>query len=363
MSGATNSALMRRKNEKIILSLINKEPISRAEIAKKTGLTKAAVTIIVDDLKKREIVTEEKINTSSVGRNPLMLRLSGNSVYMIGINIKRGNIVVGITDLCGRVIVEESFCAPSPAEAFSGIEKTVKKQLKQTGLDFSKIYKAAVVTPGPVDVVSGKILNPPNFAKWHNVCVAEEIEKILDCDVVFDNVSSAVAVAERYFGSAKDSESFMAIQVDEGIGSGIMINDTLFGGSCEIGHISIKYDGKMCDCGNRGCLEKYASIPNLLKNTPHKSWRECVDANDEETMLKEAEFLGTAIITADNIFNLRRVVLCGELVYKPEKLVSLVSKMICDKILLKEKLHICSGSVRSQVLIAASMAIHSFFTE
>ena len=178
MAEATNSALMRRKNEKIILSLINKAPVSRAEIAKKTGLTKAAVTIIVDDLKKREIVSEKKSATASVGRNPLMLYLNGDSVYMIGVNIKRHSIIVGITDLCGKVIIENKLPITSPDKAFGDIKTTVENQLKETGLDFSRIYKAAVVTPGPIDSIRGKILNPPNFIEWHNVCVREEMEKI-----------------------------------------------------------------------------------------------------------------------------------------------------------------------------------------
>ena len=308
-------------------------------------------------------MSEKKSATASVGRNPLMLYLNGDSVYMIGVNIKRHSIIVGITDLCGKVIIENKLPITSPDKAFGDIKTTVENQLKETGLDFSRIYKAAVVTPGPIDSIRGKILNPPNFIEWHNVCVREEMEKILGCDVSFENVSSAVALSEKYFGSAKDTEKFIALQIDEGIGSGIIINDELFKGACEIGHISIKYDGELCNCGNRGCLEKYASIPNLLRGSAFDTWRDCVDEDCSEIMLKEAEYLSTAIITVNNIFNLHKVILCGEIAYKSEKLISLISKMICDKILLKENLEVCSGSVKSQTLIAASVAIHSFFTE
>lgn len=361
MAEATNSALMRQKNEKIILSLINKEPVSRVEIAKKTGLTKAAVTIITDDLKKRGIITEEKSSTASVGRNPVLLHLNGDSVYMIGININRMNITVGIIDLCGKVLIEDTFPTSAPDVTFSEIEKTIRSQIKKTGVDCSKIYKIAVVTPGPVDVKNGKILNPPNFEDWHGIPVEQEIKKFLDYDVIFDNISAAVAVAERYFGAAQNAENFIALLVDEGVGSGIIINGELFKGLCELGHVSIKHDGEQCECGNRGCLEKYASISNLLKNTPFKSWHECVEHDEDEIIRREAEYLSTAIITANNIFNLEKAVLCGELTYKSEKLISMISEKIIDKMLLKKEFCVRSGSVKSPTLIAASIGIHHFF--
>ncbi len=361
MTEATNAALMRCKNEKIILSLINKEPISRAQIAKRTGLTKAAVTIIVDDLKKRGIVTEEKACSSSVGRNPLMLYLNGDSVYMIGVNIARTGITVGITDLCGRVIIENSLSISSPDKAFDKIKQMVKKQLSKTDIDASKIYKVAVVTPGPVDVKEGKILNPPNFNEWHNTSIVHEMKKIFDYDIVFGNVATAAAIAEKYFGTAKESNSFIALQVDEGIGAGIIINDKVFGGTCEIGHISIKYDGELCECGNVGCLEKYACIPNILKNTGYKSWGECVDKNDEKILCAESEYLSTAIITAKNIFNIDSVILCGDITYKSEKLISKISENIFEKILVKNEFFIYSGKVTSQSLIAASIGMYDFY--
>lgn len=363
MAEATNSAMMRRKNEKIILSLINKEPISRAEIAKQTGLTKAAVTIIVDDLKKREIVIEEKVNSPSVGRNPLMLKLNGDSVYMIGINIRRTSISVGITNLCGNVIAEDILPALYPDTAFSKIKEMIEKQIKQANIEKSKIYKVSAVTPGPVDIKSGKILNPPNFKEWHDCCVIAEMKKIFDCDVIFENVASAVATAEKYFGSAKKNDSFIAIQVDEGIGSGIFIDGKLLNGSCEIGHVSIKYDGEKCECGNRGCLEKYAAVPNILKNTAYKSWQECVDCGDDILLQKEAEYLGTAIITAGNIFNVDKTVLCGDLSYKSQKLLNYITENINGNMLVNRNFDVCEGTVKSKTLIAASVAIHSFFTE
>src|SRR5690606_1693363 len=86
--------------------------------------------------------------------------------------------------------------------------------------------------------------------------------------VLIRNISCARTIAEKNYGRGSDFDSFMLVVVDEGIGSGIIINNKLYQGvggfGSEFGHTSICFNGKMCSCGNTGCLEAYASIPNIL---------------------------------------------------------------------------------------------------
>ena len=361
MASATNASIMRIRNEKTILSLIHREPISRVDIAKKTGLTKAAVTIITEDLIKRGIVREDKSDESvKVGRTPMLLRFCGDSVYFTGVNIKRTCISVGMCDLCGKVIFEETSDVAAPEKAFSAIWDSIRKNIEYHGIPKEKISVISVVTPGPVDTENGIILNPPNFRNWHGVNVFEEMAKYTDIPVMLSNVSSAWAVAENYFGSAKNSESFMTLINDEGIGAGIMLGGSLFKGSCEIGHISVKYDGERCECGNTGCLEKYASIPNILKGTKYKSWRECTRAKDERIINLEAEYLSAAIVTVSNIFNLDRTVLCGELAEDSDIFLRAVREKTFEKMILKKDFEIAAGAVRSLSLIACAIGIYNF---
>lgn len=362
MERATNSALMRIKNEKIILSLINKSPVSRADIAKKTGLTKAAVTIIVDDLKRRNIVIEKDGKSDTVGRNPVMLFLNEKAFFAVGVNITRHQIMVGISDLGGNIVIQDSFSICAPDIALLKIKNTIEEQIEKSRIDETKIHMISVVTPGPVDVQNGLVLNPPNFNCWHNVPIVNQLKELTGLDVILENVSSATAIAEKYFGAAFGTENFLTLQVDEGIGSGIVINDTLFKGPCELGHTSIKYDGIKCECGNRGCLEKYASIPNILKDTGYRAWYEVVDNADERLLDAETEYLSAAIISANNIFDFDKIVLCGDLTYKPEKVIDLISAKIEKNILAKDSLEICAGQVKSKYLIAAAVAIDSLFT-
>jgi len=362
MASATNSSLMRLKNEKIILSIINREPISRADIAKRTGLTKAAVTIIADDLLKRGMVTEERSDdTVKVGRTPINLRLCADSMYFAGVNIRRGGICVGMCDLCGGVIFEDELEISEPCEAIERICSLIGKRITEHDIPKEKIYCISVATPGPVDTLSGRILNPPNFNEWHDFPLSEQMARYTDIPVILSNVSSAVAASEKYFGAARDSENFMTLLTDDGIGAGIFTGDKLFKGACEIGHISVKYDGERCECGNIGCLEKYASVPNILKGTKYRSWDECTRAGDMKIMSLEAEYLSTAIVTATNIFDLECVVLCGALAHDPEKFMSVVREKTLEKMILKKDFELRAGSVTSGSLIPCAMGLYRFF--
>ena len=152
----------------------------------------------------------------------------------------------------------------------------------------------------------------------------------------------------------------MTLLVDEGIGSGIMTDGRLFGGSCEIGHISVKYDGERCECGNVGCLEMYASVPNILKGTKYRSWSECTGAGDVEIMCREAEYLSSAIVTVNNIFNLSSAVLCGEIAGNSGDFTEIVSRKTLCKMILKKDFEVISGSVKSLTLISCAMGLYDF---
>ena len=361
MNKATNAALMRLKNEKIILSLIYNSPVSRVDISNITGLTKAAVTIIVDDFKKRGIIREEQSLSKSVGRNPVMLYLNSDAFFFAGVNISRSKITVGIVDIAGKVITNEEFAICPPDEAYIKIAASIKNQIEKSNIPIEKIHKISVVTPGPVDTADGRILNPPNFSLWHNECVAKKLSHLTSMEVILQNVSSAVAIAENYFGLRNDAHSFLSLTVNEGIGSGIISHGVLFTGPCEIGHMSIQFDGKKCECGNRGCLEQYAAIPNILENTPYRSWQEVVDNNCLDIMKKEAQYISSAIISARNIFDFDKVFLCGDLTYKADSIVSLVEEQIKKRILANDNLEVCAGSVKSRYLVAASVGIYDLF--
>lgn len=362
MPRAMNSTGMRSRNEKMILSLIHRAPISRAAIAKETGLTKAAVTIIVEDLIGRGwIMEKEAEQTKGVGRTPVMLFLKKDAAYLLGVNITRREITVGVTNLAGEVLQERTLPLLPPAEAFPKIGAALEQVVTEAAIPREKIYKLGLVTPGPVDLQKGAILNPPNFDGWQNIPVVDEMKAYTDVDITLENVSNGTALAEKYFGAGGEVASFMALQIDEGIGSGILLKNSLFGGLCEVGHISIDCKGIPCACGNRGCLEKYASVPAILQGSSYATWQEMVDAGDTQRVKTEAFYLQTAITTVNNLFDLDAVVLCGEISYRPEALIASLREQLQGKMLSGRPLKIFAGQVRSKTLVAAAVALGRFF--
>ena len=360
MKQGTNAAVMRIKNEKMILSLINQRPLSRVEISRITGLTRAAVTIITDELLGRGLISEMPTRSAGVGRQPVLLYLNDQAFYTIGINISREETAVGIADLGGNLVAEEKYPVMKPDAFFEEIGGLIRDMTARCRIPREKIYGVGVVTPGPVDAKEKRILNPPNFKAWHNVSVGEGLNS-LGLEVFHENVANGVALAEKYFGAAKGVSSFMALLVDTGIGSGMVINHELFEGTNEVGHTSIQYDGRQCECGNRGCLEKYAAIPALLQGTGIPDWKTAVDRKDP-VLEQEAEYLSTAITNINNLFHLQKIVLCGDLNYRPELITELISQKVKERMLNKRELSVCAGKVESRVLAACAVGVHRFYT-
>ena len=366
MKKGTNSASMRRKNEKVILSLIKDKPMPRVKLASTLGLTKAAITIIVDELLKEGLINEIGIrDTNMAGRNPIILSFDGSKFYAIGINIGRQGVSVGICNLNGKVISERKFGYTAPEVFFDKIFEIVDDLILKTKINREKIQGVGVVTPGPVSLSEKKILNPTNFEEWHNVNVVEELKKRMQYDIFFSNISSATAITEKYFGKAKQTENFVSLLVNkDGIGMGIVLNNSLFEGNNEIGHTSIMMDGRKCECGSRGCLEKYATLTAITEGSGYCSWADAVNAQDNGLIEKECDYLATAIINIANVLSIDKVILNGDIVAcKPELIVKTVSKKIENKILCRNKLKIEIGESYSDSLVPASLAVNKFFNE
>ncbi len=274
----------------------------------------------------------------------------------MGIDISRSNITVGICDLCGSILSEEYFPVCAPKEAIKKIKKSIGFQLKSNDIEKEKIYKAGISTPGPVLSEEGRILNPPNFSLWHNFPIAEKLREITDVEIVFDNISKAAAVCEKYFGAASEFENFICVVIDEGIGAGVFKNNVLLNIPCELGHITIEHNGILCECGNRGCLEKYASVPAILNSFNLNNWK---DAGLDATK-QESEYLSSAIITASNIFAADNMVLSGSILENSGELTDMMSANLSNS-LFNKKVKITEGKIKSRTLMAASLAINDFF--
>lgn len=382
-SNGTNSANMKYNNRQLIKNIIRKQRVSRAELARITGLTRAAVTLLIDEMIGEGLVIETGAAEASYGRKPVLLDLNCSSYFAVGIYISRDVCDVGIVDIKGKTVIKESISIHAFADAYEcikAISLKIKELIRKSKIPDAKILGIGVSTPGPVDIYNGVILTPPNFNAWHNIAVVDEFKKEFDYRIMLDNNSTSLALAEKSYGRGAEFSSFMLMVVNEGIGAGIIINDRLYRGAggfgSEVGHTSVNMEGEICNCGNRGCLELYAAIPAVLTSMQKKkksigAWNEIVDEamqgdpNCICAINKEAHYLSTGIINVINLLELDAVILTGSVNYKPELLLQKIRNSVNSQAINRNtnKLQILTSSITkdSEVISAAAIVIEDFF--
>lgn len=374
MKQGTNSPLMKLHNRRLVLNLIRWQPMSRAEVAKVTGLTRASVTLIADELIGQGLIRETHPVASGVGRRPMLMEIVPDARVIAGVNIKRGEVDTGLVSLGGEILSGEvlSYDGADADEMIGRIAQSIRRQLDCHPDCREKLLGVGLCAPGPLDTARGVILNPPNCRRWHNVRVAEKLEAACGYAVSMENVSNALALEEQYFGLGRGCGNFIAVQVNEGIGAGIVIRDRLYRGASglgsELGHISIEMDGRPCDCGNRGCLERYASIPALLEGSSFGSWSELIgrmesDPEAQRLVELEAKYLSCALVSAINLYDAEKVILLGDISEQPEPLVSRLSEVIGQRVIMRSagSRTVDASQTKSFVRTGAISCLHKFY--
>jgi len=257
-------------NRNLVLKLIcTGQCNTRMEITKRTGLTKMTVTNIISELIEEGWVKQSGVFSSSgPGRKSSGLLVDDSAKRSIGVYISREYIVVSSIALNAQV--KESFG--------TGLtDNENKDSLVQKILDgvnkIRKIEKRAdflgigVACIGPLDIKDGIILSPLDFFGIENLKIMDILEKETGLKTVLNNDMNASALAELLYGFGISTGNFLYFGITHGVGCGVVINSDLYTGSGgysgEIGHVSIDHNGLLCSCGNRGCLERYASMPDF----------------------------------------------------------------------------------------------------
>lgn len=384
-SNVKNSFYMKFANRQQILNIIRKGPTYRAELSRQTGLTRAAVSLIVDELVKDGIVFETGIGISDYGRKPVLLDINPSCHYAIGLNISRNGCSAGIINIKGKLISKTEICITgisSAPKALRIIKKSIGKLVDSSEIQIEKFLGIGISCPGPLDVHSGRILNPPNFTMWHNVNIVDELKNCFPFNVYLENNSTALTLAEKNYGKGTQYNNFILLVVDTGVGAGIVINDKLYRGfkgfGSEIGHTTIDINGEPCDCGNTGCLEVYASIPSILKrfhlnDLGISSWKDVVNRAKEhdktciDVIDREAKYLAAGIINIVNVLEPDAVILTGYINYEPRILLNKLSDIVNGAMITRDihKLTISGSSIieDADIVSAAAIAVNRFFSK
>ncbi|NPV75760.1 MAG: ROK family transcriptional regulator [Anaerolineae bacterium] len=269
-----NHVDMRNRNIAIIVNhLYQYAPISRAGLAKKTGLNKATVTSIIRILMENGFVVEAGTRHmgSSAGHPAIDLRINPDAGRVIGAEINAESIAVAVLDISPRIIWRETRKHSQKENADAVMEETIQllhQAYARIQGGTAPVLGIVVALPGLVDLRSNVLLDAPDMG-WKNVPIGRLIQDELKLPVAIGNSAHMASIAENYFGASKESEVSLFLNLGPSLGSGIVIMDNVLSGAAglasEAGHMTVDPNGEVCSCGNIGCWNTVASLRALLK--------------------------------------------------------------------------------------------------
>lgn len=239
--------------------------ISRAELAQRLNLSRAAMTAIVNDLLESEVIRETEPRNSQGGRPPIILEINAKHGYVIGIDMGASHLGIVLSDFSAQVIdeIEVPFSiADGPDVAISKTDQILLDLLQKNALTLKQISAIGTGVPGPIFTERGVVLSPPLMPGWDGFPIQSTLAGKWDIPVSLNNDAELGALGEWAYGVGRGENHLAYIKVGSGIGAGLLLNGQIYRGSTgsagEIGHLTLEENGPLCDCGNTGCLEALA---------------------------------------------------------------------------------------------------------
>lgn len=317
-------------------------------------------------------------------------------MYYIGIDVGGMSIKAGVADINGNVLHKTTIVTRGNYDAeytiSNDIHKLIVKLLDEANIPEEKIAAVGIGQAGSIDSERG-IINYWNNIPMKNVHVVEELKKWHKTPVFIDNDANVAALGECVFGAAKGLRNVMLVTLGTGVGSGIIIDGKIYrgeyGAGAEAGHMRIVMNGEPCTCGGRGCWEAYASVSALIRQTKaamekHPESMMCsiaaemgevngitsfkaARAGDKaalEVVARYIEYVGTGLVSLQNIFRPQIFLIGGGISKEGEFLTDPLEKFVQDGMFDKEtgdpvKIRPAALHNDAGILGAAALAIES----
>ncbi|MEH7081322.1 ROK family transcriptional regulator [Neobacillus drentensis] len=341
-----DAAFIKKMNRSLILGkIVEHKMISRAELAKITGLNKATISVQVSDLLKKKFIIETQQEHRSLGRRPVMLSVNRDAGFVLGIDLDKNSITFTISDLIGTSVRTDII--ELQVSAYDVILKLLIEQINGYKLKFaSSCYGLVGIAIGIHGIVNkDEIVDYVPQHGWQNKNLKKDLENETGVNVVIENNANLCSIAEKVY-KYHQSNNLLSVSLYSGIGIGFIINGELFKGyhgyAGEIGHMIVVPNGLPCSCGNLGCWEQYASEMSLFIKMDEKQKNLAFNIEEIQYRMKEQDpeftekidqFLYYLSIGLNNLINL----------YNPEILVvnSEVLRLLPDTVK-KLKAHLSS---------------------
>jgi N-acetylglucosamine repressor len=277
----------REVNRRILLNLVReREPISRADLARAMGVARGTITALVNELIADGLIREGETADAPRGRKPTLLHIRAHDRLAIGIDVRLGTTSVLLTDFSGRDLAREAFETPGDPDGVVAeiIDRVTRIAAEHDGV--GGCQGLGVVVPGVVNG-NGRIMNAPTLG-WTDLDIRTALQAAFEFPVHIERDAVACALAWMWLGDHSDTDlsSFVYLVVSQGVGTGIVVNGQVVRGSQysagEFGHVPLNVDGPLCSCGSHGCLEAYTSDTVTIER--YRKLADPADAGPEITV-------------------------------------------------------------------------------
>jgi predicted NBD/HSP70 family sugar kinase/biotin operon repressor len=323
-----------RNRARVVTALREAGAASRAELARRTHLSRTTVASIVSELQDEGMLEEQEDGAGASpqgGRPPRLLSFSRSAGAAVGIDFGKRHLRVAAADLSHTILAsaERPMRTDDPAETgLDAASELVEEVLAEAGVPRGDVIGVGLGLPGPIDMRSGRVGSSSILPGWVGVRAAEAFGSRLGMPVYVDNDANLGALAELRWGAAAGRRHAAYLKVSTGIGAGLIVNGRLFHGAGgmagEIGHTIIQEQGPVCRCGKRGCLETLAgaaALVELLRGThgPDLTTQGLLaaaasgDSGARRVLADAGRHIGTAVATLCDLLNPELIVVGGEL--------------------------------------------------
>jgi predicted NBD/HSP70 family sugar kinase len=330
-SGSLSS--LRELNRVRVLEVVRERgSVSRADIARATGLARSTVSTLVGELVAKGLLVEQEeargATPSQTGRPPALLSLDPGAGSVLGIRFDHGYVRVAIADLSLTIMAAAERGLDIDHDGAAGLDAAadlIEDVLVRTEVDRERVLGVGVGLPGPIH---SRSIGSTVLPGWMGIDVQVELEQRLCMPVHLENDANLGGLAESVLGAGRGASEMLYVMLSSGIGAALILGGRLYRGSGgtagEIGHVLVDESGPMCRCGNRGCLETLAgsgALVDLLRRSHGEDLTvELMIANAEsgdpgcQRVLADAgQTVGATVAALCNQLNPERVVVGGQL--------------------------------------------------
>jgi glucokinase-like ROK family protein len=392
IQATADQGLIRKLNTAVLLDALRRfAPLSRAELAARTGLNRSTVSIIVTSLIEEGLIQETDLQSSKVGRPGMLLELNPKGGFAIGIELGVDFISIILTDFIAQVQWREQVCSDPNEDQITILDCAAT--LTQHALDYGlsqglRPLGIGMGVPGLVDLRQGKLIFAPNL-HWNNVPLRLIWSQRFNLPIFVENEANAAALGEYYFGAAQGVGSFIYLSAGIGLGAGIVLDGKLFRGSngyaSEVGHMTVDPNGELCGCGKRGCWETQvgpravlrrvrktleSGVPSALcdlveGDLERISFESVVQAAGQgdsvalRALQEVGERLGIGVANLVNVFNPELIVLGGALNLASTILLPIVERLIRENALTPacENVHVAASAHGIDACLMGAVAL------